>query len=136
MPQTVLVVDDEVSIVDILSTWLEDAGYQTYTATNGYDGLVVLSDLSPDLVVTDILMPQIDGYELCQMVRELTPVPIMFLTGLGRESDKTEGFKVGGNEFLTKPISMSDFLTHVSRLIRVGGSINQPPIDVFRQPWP
>jgi two-component system response regulator VanR len=132
MPRSILLVDDETSILDILATWLEDAGYLTSTATNGYDGLVALNEFQPDLVVTDILMPQMDGYELCRMMRELTPAPIMFLSGLGRETDKTTGFRAGGHDFLTKPVSMSVFLRHVSRLMSQGESNSLPVIDILR----
>ena len=132
MSQTVLLVDDEASILDILATWLEDAGYQTCAAANGFDGLVALSNFHPDLVVTDILMPQMDGYELCRMMRELSPAPIMFLSGLGRESDKDTGFRSGGNDYLTKPVGMAEFLTHVTNLIDQGSSTSLPPINVLR----
>ena len=88
MTQSVLLVDDERSIVDILSTWLENEGYTALTADNGLTGLLTFHDAKPDLVIADVLMPQIDGFELCRMMRELSTVPIMILSGMGKEADR------------------------------------------------
>ena len=136
MTKSVLLVDDEKSITEILATWLEEAGYDTAIAGNGLDGLMSLNTEKPDLVIADIMMPQIDGYELCRMIREMSEVPIMILSGLSKESDKKQGFVNGADDYLTKPVSMGRFLEHVSTLMLSKGSHPQPRIDVLRPDSP
>ena len=136
MAKSVLLVDDENSITEILATWLEEAGYVTEIAGNGLDGLMSLNNDEPDLVIADIIMPQIDGYELCRMIREMSEVPIMILSGLGKESDKKQGFVSGADDYLTKPVSMGRFLEHVSTLMLNGTSHPQSRIDMLRPDGP
>jgi CheY-like chemotaxis protein len=115
--ERVLVVDDEPSAREILSSWLRDAGYEPLTASNGYDGLMLASQESPDLVVSDIVMPQMDGYEFCRMIRELTHSPIIVLTGLPESECARKSFSIGVDEFLTKPVSNRKFLSRVDGLL-------------------
>ena len=117
MTEVVLVVDDEEEIREILTAWLEDAGYETYSASNGLEALQKLYYQIPDLVVSDVLMPQMDGYEMCRLMRELSGTPILFLSGLGMETDKKKGFRQGADEYITKPVEMDDFLSRVSSLL-------------------
>ena len=95
-----------------------------------------LNTEKPDLVIADILMPQIDGYELCRMIREMSEVPIMILSGLSKESDKKQGFVNGADDYLTKPVSMGRFLEHVSTLMLSNNSHPHPRIDVLRPDGP
>lgn len=136
MTKSILLVDDEKSITEILATWLEEAGYETAIAGNGLDGLMSLNAEKPDLVIADIMMPQIDGYELCRMIRELSEVPIMILSGLSKESDKNKSFVNGADDYLTKPVSMGRFLDHVSTLMLTKGSHPRPRVDVLRPDRP
>ncbi|MCH7891599.1 MAG: response regulator [Gemmatimonadetes bacterium] len=92
MAETVLVVDDEESIREILTTWLEDSGYETVTSSNGIEALRELYQHRPDLVIADILMPEMDGYEFCRLAREVSEAPIMLLTALSKEHEKVKGF--------------------------------------------
>ena len=115
--ETVLVVEDEIAIREILTVWLKSAGYDTCVASNGLEGLKELYERHPDLVVTDILMPQMDGYEMCKLMREISGTPILFLTGLGTQRDKQQCFSLGGDDFVVKPVQMNDFLTRVYALL-------------------
>jgi DNA-binding response OmpR family regulator len=117
MSDTVLVVDDEPAICEVLLTWLQGAGYETYAASNGLEGLQELHQRRPDLVVADIVMPQMDGYEMCRLMRELTGAPIMFLTGLSMDTDRVMGLSLGADDYLVKPVQMNHFLSKVSSLI-------------------
>ena len=133
MSQTVLVVEDEFITRDILTTWLEEAGYNTCSAGNGLEGLLEAREKSPDLVVADIMMPQMDGYELCTMMRQLSSTPFMFLTGFGSENHKRQGFRLGANEFLVKPVDMDVFLERVSDLLSKAYPSTPPTIEPFRR---
>ena len=126
--ETVLIVDDEIAIREILTVWLKSAGYDTCVASNGLEGLKELYQRRPDLVVTDILMPQMDGYEMCKLMREVSGTPILFLTGLDTQADKRQCFNLGGDDFAVKPIQMTEFLTKVYALIHHRDRSNAPSI--------
>jgi DNA-binding response OmpR family regulator len=132
MAETVLVVDDEESIREILTAWLEDSGYQTYSSSNGMEALRELYQRRPDLVVADILMPEMDGYEFCRLVREVTEVPIMLLTALGKEQDKVKGLNMGADDYVVKPIGMNEFLARVGALLRRRGRSSVAPPEETR----
>lgn len=106
MADTVLVVDDEESIREILTTWLEDSGYETVTSSNGIEALRELYQHRPDLVIADILMPEMDGYEFCRLAREVSEAPIMLLTALSKEQEKVKGFDLGADDYVVKPVGM------------------------------
>ena len=118
--KTVLIVDDEVSIRDMLERMLEFAEYETCTASSGYEGLQQLQDRKPDLIISDVLMPGMDGHEFCQRVREVSDVPIMMLSGqvnLEDEQEKVYAQSLGINAVMTKPLRMAEFLDTVESLI-------------------
>ena len=121
MAETVLVVDDEESIREILTTWLEDSGYETVTSSNGIEALRELYQHRPDLVIADILMPEMDGYEFCRLAREVSEAPIMLLTALSKEQEKVKGFDLGADDYVVKPVGMEEFLARVGALLRRRG---------------
>ncbi|MCH7626312.1 MAG: response regulator [Chloroflexi bacterium] len=121
MAETVLVVDDEESIREILTTWLEDSGYETVTSSNGIEALRELYQHRPDLVIADILMPEMDGYEFCRLAREVSEAPIMLLTALSKEHEKVKGFELGADDYVVKPVGMEEFLARVGALLRRRG---------------
>ena len=127
MAETVLVVDDEETIREILTTWLEDSGYETYTSSNGIEALRELYQRRPDLVIADILMPEMDGYEFCRLVREVSEAPVMLLTALGKEQDKVKGLNLGADDYVVKPVGMDEFLARVGALLRRRGRSNVEP---------
>jgi|GEM_PF-1185732 two-component system response regulator VanR len=133
MSQTVLVVEDENVTRDILVTWLEEAGYDTCSAGNGLEGLMEAREKSPDLIVADIMIPQMDGYELCNMMRQLSSTPFMFLTGFNTENHKRQGFRMGANKFLTKPLDMDVFLQRVSDFLSKSYPSTPPTIEPSRR---
>ncbi len=119
--KTVLIVDDEVSIRDMLERMLEFAEYQTCTASSGSEGLQKLQDREPDLVISDVLMPGMDGHEFCQRIRQISDVPIMMLSGqvnLEDEQEKVRTQSLGINAVMTKPLRMTEFLDTVESLTR------------------
>lgn len=118
MPDTVLIVEDEAPVRELLTTWLEEAGYAPRSAANGIEGLREVYQARPDVIVADILMPQMDGFEFCKLVREVTDAPIMFLTGLGEEQRKVEGLNLGADDYIVKPVGMDEFLARIAALLR------------------
>ena len=127
MQESVLVVDDEEVIRDILITWLREAGYEARSAANGLEGLKAMHRKAPDLIVADIMMPQIDGYEMCRLMRQISGAPIIFLTGLGMSQYKKLGLSMGADDYLTKPIGMNNFLASVSNLLNQKNKREHPP---------
>ena len=127
MAETVLVVDDEESIREILTAWLEDSGYKTYTSSNGIEALRELYQRRPDRVIGDILMAERVGYGFCRLVREVSEAPVMLLTGLGKEQDKVKGLNIGADDYVVKPVGMDEFLARVGALLRRRGRSKVEP---------
>ena len=100
-----LVVDDEPSILELLSFSLRFAGFEVATATNGVDALNTARTFAPDLLVLDVMLPAIDGLEVCRRLHEHSQAPIVLLTARGDEADKVHGFGFGADDYLVKPFS-------------------------------
>jgi len=116
--QKVLIVEDEELIRNVLIMWLRGAGYETVESSTARDGLRELFQQRPDLVITDVVMPGMDGYEFCERVREISDAPIMILTGLGKEEEKVKGLRMGADDYMVKPVSLDEFLARVDVLLR------------------
>ncbi|MCA9959405.1 MAG: response regulator transcription factor [Chloroflexota bacterium] len=114
----ILLIDDDHLITEALSRALNYAGYQVETADNGRSGLDLALAQKPDLVILDILMPQMDGWEVCKALRKRSTVPILMLTALGDEVDRILGLELGADDYLTKPFSNRELLAHVRALLR------------------
>ena len=116
----VLVVDDEAEIISILVKRLTVAGYDVITAKDGIEGLNKASNLKPDLVILDILMPKMDGYEVCRLLKfdeKLKSIPVIMLTAKTQEADKEVGKKVKADDYVTKPFEIEDLLMRIKKLI-------------------
>lgn len=123
-PQTdrrgrVLVVDDETAITELLSTALRYMGYDVATARTGSDALTAASRTPPDLVVLDVMLPDIDGFEVCRRLRaDGDFVPVIFLTARDAEDDRVTGFIRGGDDYVTKPFSLEELTLRIAALLR------------------
>jgi len=132
MPAKILVVDDETAIVDILSYNLRKEGYDTIEAYDGVSGLnMALSD-SPDLVILDIMMPGLDGYEVCRKLRKVSQVPVIMLTAKAEEADKVISFEIGADDYITKPFGMKEMLARVMANLRRGRMPSSTTLGVNR----
>ncbi len=118
MNQTILVVDDEKAIVDILEFNLKRDGYEVIKAYNGEDGLNLFREKKPDLVLLDIMMPKIDGLQVCKMIRGESNIPIIMLTAKAEEVDKVIGLEFGADDYVTKPFSVREVLARVKANLR------------------
>ena len=119
MGKTILIVEDEQNIVDILSFNLSREGYDTLEAYDGPAGLQLALENDPDLILLDIMLPDIDGFEVCRKVRESgSAAPIIMLTAREEEADKVLGLELGADDYITKPFSMRELLARVKANIR------------------
>ena len=109
----ILVVDDEVRYVRAIQINLQASGYQVLTAHDGQSAIDLVAQRQPDLMVLDIRMPDMDGYQVCQRVREFSAVPIIMLTALAEDADKVRGLDVGADDYVTKPFSADELLARV-----------------------
>jgi two-component system OmpR family response regulator len=115
----VLVVDDEASITDLLSTALRYMGYEVTTARTGMAALDSASRTPPDLIVLDVMLPDIDGFEVCRRLRaDGDFVPVIFLTARDAEDDRVTGFIRGGDDYVTKPFSLEELTLRIGALLR------------------
>jgi len=119
MPK-ILVVDDETRIVDILTFNLRKEGYETIEANDGATGLKLAMSENPDLVILDIMMPGLDGYEVCKRIRETSQVPVIMLTAKAEEADKVFSFELGADDYITKPFGVKELLARVMANLRRG----------------
>jgi len=120
MSKKILVVDDEMHIIRIVKYKLESAGYQVLSALNGADALKIAKEDKPALIFLDVMMPGINGYEVCSQLKNspaTRDIIIIMLTAKGQESDKIKGLEVGVDEYITKPFSPQDLLDRARDLL-------------------
>jgi DNA-binding response OmpR family regulator len=120
MPKEILIVDDEPSIVVPIQFLMEQQGYSVLVAENGEDALDAIYKYKPDLILLDIMLPRIDGYEVCEIVRlnpEYRSIKIIFLTAKGREVEIAKGLALGANAYITKPFSNTELVAKVKALL-------------------
>ena len=119
MGKTVLIVEDEQNIVDILAFNLAREGYDTMEAYDGATGLQLALENNPDLILLDLMLPEMDGFEVCRRVRQSgSSTPILMLTAREEEADKVMGLELGADDYITKPFSMRELLARVKANIR------------------
>jgi two-component system KDP operon response regulator KdpE len=116
--QRILVVDNEPQILRVLSRSLTSEGYEIRVASDGDEALAIFSDWMPDLVITELAIPKIDGLELCERLRSLSPIPIIVLSALGEEHIKVEALDLGADDYITKPFSMDELRARVRSALR------------------
>ncbi len=115
---SILIVDDEKMITAPLARALTQAGYTVLVAANGRDGLDMARSQKPDVVVLDVLMPEMDGWEVCRTLRQESTVPILMLTALGDEVDRVLGLELGADDYLSKPFSTRELIARLRALLR------------------
>ena len=114
----ILVVEDDLTLLETLEYNLSGEGYEVLTAADGLTALEVAREEEPDLVVLDLMLPRLDGFEVCRILRRETSVPILMLTARTDEVDRVVGLEVGADDYLTKPFSMRELLARVKALLR------------------
>jgi two-component system KDP operon response regulator KdpE len=125
----VLVVDDEPQITRVLRTVLTSQGYQVQTAAEGQSALTSFAEFRPELVITDLFMPHMDGLELCRRIRAMSSVPIIVLSVKGEERTKVEALDSGADDYVTKPFSIDELMARVRAALRRSGG--EPELASF-----
>lgn len=129
----ILVVDDEPRYLKLLRYNLESKGYDVITAGGGEEALSRVAQERPDLIILDLRLPDLDGYEVCRRVREFSLIPIVMLTARGEEKDKVKGLRLGADDYVTKPFGAEELLARVEAVLRRGrlsGAGVQPVINI------
>jgi DNA-binding response OmpR family regulator len=124
--RTILVVDDEAKIVNLLRAYLEDAGYRVATAGDGREALFTARHEKPDLVILDLMMPEMDGWEFTRRFRRESNTPIIMLTARVEDVDKIVGLEMGADDYVVKPFSPREVIARVRAVLRRGSSLEEP----------
>lgn len=131
MPQTILAVDDDPAQIRLIQMTLMAVNYHVLSASNGEDGVHLFEVQRPDLVVLDVMMPVMDGWEVCSRIRQTSTVPIIFLTARQTTNDKVSGLKIGADDYLIKPFHPDDLLARVEAVLRRTYGPRQPLSDLL-----
>lgn len=122
----ILVVDDDPNIREVLAVLLSSEGYQVHTAEDGQEALQMQKLISPNLIILDIMMPGMDGVEVCARIRARSSVPILFLTAKSQDTDKVDAYTSGGDDYLVKPFSQTELLMKIKSLLRRHNEYDKP----------
>ena len=125
----ILIAEDEKGMQTIIADYMKRGGHTCITADDGIDAISILKNNSLDLAILDIMMPRLDGFSVCRMAREMSDLPILFLTAKGTEEDKLRGYGYGADDYVTKPFSPKILLAKVNALLRRSGGIPQEIIQ-------
>ncbi len=115
---SVLIVDDDRKLLDILKTYFLKENFIVYTAVDGLDALSAVKEHSPSFIILDLMLPKLDGYEVCRRIRQNNNVPIIMLTARDDETDRLVGLGIGADDYVTKPFSMRELVARVRALLR------------------
>ena len=118
MPFKILIIEDEKNISEIVAKYLEKEGYTTIIANDGIEGLALFRDSNPDLVISDVMMPTIDGFEVLREIRLISDVPVIMLTAKQEEVDRLKGFENGADDYVTKPFSPKELVRRVMVMLK------------------
>jgi DNA-binding response OmpR family regulator len=122
--ESILIIDDDPTLLELLSDHLKSAGYRPISVQDGINGLQKLEEVLPDLVLLDVMMPNLNGWEVCRRLREKSSVPVIMLTAKGEEIDKLRGFRLGVDDYVTKPFSFAELAARVGAVL--GRTSRQP----------
>jgi len=123
----ILIVDDEKDIVETLSFMLKASGFEIFSAYDGEEGLKLAKEASPDLIILDVMMPKINGYKICRLLKydaKYKNIPIIMVTARSQDTDKLIGEETGADEYITKPFEFNDLLEVINKYVK-NTSVNQ-----------
>ncbi len=126
MPKTILVVDDKANVRTLVRDYLTEQGFHVSTADNGQNALYAARHDKPDLILLDIMMPEMDGYEFIRVYRRESDAPIILLTAKLEESDKVIGLELGADDYMTKPFGMRELVARINTVLRRAGKTPAP----------
>ena len=129
---TILVVEDESSIASFVALYLKNAGYTVRTASTGNEALTLAASEQPALIVLDLMLPDLDGIEVCRRIRETSTLPVLMLTARDDDLDKIAGLEVGADDYLTKPFNPRELVARVRAILRRSAGKAKPDAGVIR----
>jgi len=130
-----LVIDDDTAVTDLLSLLLKSQGFEVFATNNSADGLNMVREIAPNLVILDLMMPEMDGWEVCRSVRQFSQVPIIILSALNDPSMIASVLDAGADDYLTKPTPSRVLVAHINRLTKRTGSLRSQALnDSFSRP--
>ena len=132
MNERILIVDDEPSIHEVVRAYLERDGFIVYSASDGREGLELAMSKRPQLVVLDLMLPDVSGEEICRQLRERSDVPILMLTAKTSEDQRVAGLQLGADDYLTKPFSPRELVARVKAILRRAGKGEMPLAEQLR----
>jgi len=130
--RVILVVDDEERMARFIRLNLEHDGFQVVEAYRGMQAIQVMRDQMPDLIVLDVMMPDLDGFEVLKIIREISTVPVIMLTAKGEEDDRVKGLELGADDYVTKPFSPRELVSRVKAVLRRNETAGGSPRDVLQ----
>lgn len=126
-----LIIDDDQRLLDALVLYFDKQGYRVFTASEGDEGLRQLYRVHPDLVILDIMLPRIDGWEVCERIRQMTNVPIIMLTARDQEADRVRGLEMGADDYVAKPFSLRELAARVEAVLRRSQAVQEQGDEVL-----
>ena len=138
MSVKLLVIDDDSAVTDLLSLLLKSNGFEVAATNNSSEGLGMIREISPDVIILDLMMPDMDGWQICKAVREFSQVPIIILSALNDPSMIASVLDAGADDYLTKASPSRVLIAHINRLVNRTGSLNSNSSlsDPFTRPLP
>ena len=138
MPVKLLVIDDDSAVTDLLSLLLKSNGFEVAATNNSTEGLSMIRENAPDVIILDLMMPEMDGWQICKAVREFSQVPIIILSALNDPSMIASVLDAGADDYLTKPTPSRVLIAHINRLVNRTSTFNSDTSmgDAFTRPLP
>lgn len=122
--ERILIVDDDINICELLRLYLEKDGFQTEIVTDGIKAIEAFNSVNPDLVLLDIMLPGLDGWQICREIRKTSQTPIIMLTAKGETFDKVLGLELGADDYITKPFETKEVIARIKAVLRRSSAIN------------
>src|SRR5215211_3130204 len=124
-----LVIDDDTAVTDLLSLLLKSQGFEVFATNNSSEGLSMIREIQPDLVILDLMMPEMDGWEVCRSVRQFSQIPIIILSALNDPSMIASVLDAGADDYLTKPTPSRVLVAHINRLTKRNGNLKSSALN-------
>ncbi len=130
--EKILIVDDDINICELLRLYLEKEGFETDVVTNGLQAVEKFNSIAPDLVLLDIMLPGLDGWQICREIRKTSQTPIIMLTAKGETFDKVLGLELGADDYITKPFETKEVMARIKAVLRRSGG-KTSPVDSVKE---
>ena len=130
LKEKVLIIDDDKNICELVSLYLLKEGYEVFTAFDGVDGLEKFKSVNPDIIILDIMMPGMDGWEVCRTIKKKYTTPILMLSAKGETFDKVLGLELGADDYIVKPFDSKELVARLKAVLRRSGGVRENPNEV------